>query len=267
VDLVKRLPKRKPVTMRVARAQKIIGVAVPSKEISGIFRKLGFRFTQKKSDFVVTPPSYRFDIEIEEDLIEEVARVHGFERIPAHPPRAPAKMRAQPEARRSLHELRERVAACDYQETINFAFVAPAWEADFAGEGAGAGAPAPIRLLNPIASQASVMRTSLFGSLVDVLKKNHFRKIERIRVFEIGRVYLRDAAAADGPLQVAGLRQPVRVGGAAFGPALDEQWGSAARAVDFYDVKADLEAICAPRRLRLESAPHAALHPGARREC
>jgi phenylalanyl-tRNA synthetase beta chain len=106
------------------------------------------------------------------------------------------------------------------------------------------------------------MRTTLIGSLVDVLKKNHFRKVERIRVFEIGRVYLRDAAAADGPLQVAGLRQPVRVGGAAFGPALDEQWGSAARAVDFYDVKADLEAVCAPRRLRLESAPHPALHPG-----
>jgi phenylalanyl-tRNA synthetase beta chain len=86
--------------------------------------------------------------------------------------------------------------------------------------------------------------------------------MERIRVFEIARVYLRDAAAPDGALQVAGLRQPVRVGGAAFGPALDGQWGSPVRAVDFYDVKADLEAICAPRRLRLESAPHAALHPG-----
>ena len=81
-------------------------------------------------------------------------------------------------------------------------------------------------------------------------------------MFEVGRVYLRDAAAADGPLQVAGLRQPMRVGGAAFGPALDEQWGSAARAVDFFDVKADLEAVCAPRRLRFEAAPHPALHPG-----
>jgi len=256
VDLVKRLPRRKPVAMRVARAQKIIGVAVTPEEISRVFRNLGFEVTQKKSEFVVNPPSYRFDLEIEEDLIEEVARVHGFERIPALPPRAPAMMRARPEARRTLHELRERIAACDYQETINFAFVEPAWEADFAG------AAKPVRLLNPIASQASVMRTSLIGSLVDVLKKNHFRKIERIRVFEIGRVYLRDPAVVDGPLVVAGLRQPVRVGGAAFGPALDEQWGSPARAVDFYDVKADLEAICAPRRLRLESAPHPALHPG-----
>jgi len=256
IDLVKRVPKRKPVKMRVARAQKIIGIAVPSKEISGIFRKLGFEFTHKKSEFVVIPPSYRFDLEIEEDLVEEVARVHGFDNIPAHPPRALAKMRAQPEARRSLHELRERIAACDYQETVNFAFVEPVWEADFAGESD------PIRLLNPIASQASVMRSSLIGSLVANIRSNHARKLGRIRVFEVGRVYLRDAAAADGPLSVAGLRQPVRVGGAAFGPALDEQWASPLHPVDFYDVKADLEAICAPHRLRLEAAAHPALHPG-----
>jgi phenylalanyl-tRNA synthetase beta chain len=256
VDLVKKLPKRKPVSMRVARAQKVIGVPIPEREMGVVFRRLGFDFKKKGGSFVVSPPSYRFDLEIEEDLIEEVARVHGFDNIPALPPRAPAQMRARDEARRSLHEVRERVAACDYQETVNFAFVEPAWEADLAGESN------PVRLLNPIASQASVMRTTLMGSLVDVLKKNHFRKLERIRVFEIARVYLRDAAAADGPLSVAGLRQPIRVAGAAFGPALEEQWAGPARAVDFFDVKADLEAICAPRALRFEAAAHPALHPG-----
>src|SRR4029079_1895010 len=220
------------------------------------FRSLGFKFTHKKGEFTVNPPSYRFDLAIEEDLIEEVARVHGFDKIPAVPPRAAAQMRARPEAERSLHDLRERIAASDYQETVNFAFVEPAWEADFAGE------QNPLRLLNPIASQASVMRTTLIGSLVDVLKKNHFRKVERIRVFEIARVYLHDPTAADGPLAVAGLRQPMRVAGAAFGPALAEQWGSAARGVDYFDVKADLEAICAPCRLRFEAAPLPALHPG-----
>ena len=256
VDLVKRLPKRKPVRMRVARAQKVIGMPIPEREMASVFRRLGFNFKNKGKVFVVTPPSYRFDIEIEEDLIEEVARVHGFDRIPAQPPRAPARMRIRPEAQRSLHAVRERVAACDYQETINFAFVEPAWEADLAGEAN------PIRLLNPIASQASVMRTTLLGSLVANLRSNHARKLGRIRVFEVGRVYLRDPAAADGPLSVAGLRQPVRVAGAAFGPAFEEQWASPARAVDFFDVKADLEAICAPRRLRFESAAHPALHPG-----
>ena len=256
VDLVKRLPKRKPVAMRVARAQKVIGMPIPEREMVSIFKRLGFVQKKKSKTLVVSPPSYRFDLEIEEDLIEEVARVHGFERIPAHPPRAPAMMHARPEERRSLHELRERVTACDYQEVINFAFVEPAWEADFAGEAD------PVRLLNPIASQVSVMRTTLLGSLVDVLRRNHFRKISRIRVFEVGRVYLRDPAAADGPLAVAGLRQPVRIGAAAFGPALEEQWGTPARGVDFFDLKADLEAICAPRALRLEAAAHPALHPG-----
>jgi phenylalanyl-tRNA synthetase beta chain len=257
VDLVKRLPKRKPVAMRAARAQKIIGMPIAEREMAAVFRRLGFAFKNKNKSFVVNPPTYRFDIEIEEDLVEEVARVHGFDRIPAQPPRAPAQMRAQPEARRSLHELRERVAACDYQETINFAFVEPVWEADLAGEAN------PVRLLNPIASQASVMRTTLMGSLIGNVRANHARKLPRIRVFEVGRVYLRDAAALDGPLQVAGLRQPVRVGGAAFGPALEEQWGAQpARGVDFYDVKADLEAVCAPRALRVEAATHPALHPG-----
>jgi phenylalanyl-tRNA synthetase beta chain len=256
VDLVKRLPKRKPVRLRVARAQKILGIEVELKEVESIFKRLGFSYRKAKGSFTVNPPSYRFDIGIEEDLIEEVARVHGFENIPAHPPRAPAKMHAQAEARRTLHEVRERVAACDYQETINFAFVEPAWEADFAAEAR------PIRLLNPIASQASVMRSTLIGSLVANIRANHARKLPRIRVFEVGRVYLRDPSAADGALAVAGLRQPMRVGGAAYGPALDEQWASPTRAVDFYDVKADLEAICAPRALRFESAPHPALHPG-----
>jgi phenylalanyl-tRNA synthetase beta chain len=256
VDLVKRLPRRKPVAMRVARAQKVLGFKVALKEVESIFRRLGFACRKAKGRVTVDPPSHRFDIAIEEDLIEEVARVHGFERIPAVPPRVPAQMRARPEARRSLHELRERIAACDYQETINFAFVEPAWEADLAGEAN------PVRLLNPIASQASVMRTTLMGSLLANVRANHARKVERIRVFEVGRVYLRDPAAPDGPLAVAGLRQPVRVGGAAFGPSVDEQWGVPARAVDFYDVKADLEAICAPRALRLEAAAHPALHPG-----
>ena len=256
VDLVKRLPKRKPVRMRVARARKVLGIEIAAKEIDSIFRRLNFSYKKKKNEYTVSPPSFRFDLEIEEDLIEEVARLHGFDNIPAHPPRAQALMHARPEAKRSLHALRERVAACDYQETINFSFVEPGWEADLAGEAN------PIRLLNPIASQASVMRSTLFGSLLANLRYNHARKLPRIRAFEIGRVYLRDAVAADGPLSVAGLRQPMRVAGAAFGPALDEQWGAPARAVDFFDVKADLVAICAPRRLRFEAAAHPALHPG-----
>jgi phenylalanyl-tRNA synthetase beta chain len=254
-DLVARLPERKPVPMRIARAQKVIGVAVAQDEMAAVFDKLGLPFEREKDRFIVKPPSFRFDLEIEEDLIEEVARIHGFERIAAHPPLAPARMLPEPERRRSPHALRERLAAAGYREVINFSFVEPAWEADLAG------APDPIRLLNPIASQLSVMRSSLIGGLVDVVRKNHQRKVPRIRVFEVGRVFYRDPHVEDGPLSVRGVGQPLRIAAAAYGPALEQQWEGAERMVDFFDVKADLEALSAPLELRFEPAVHPALHP------
>jgi phenylalanyl-tRNA synthetase beta chain len=261
VDKVARLPQRKPVRMRAARAQKIIGMPLAAKEIASVFSRLDFKHKKAGDVFTVTPPSYRFDIGIEEDLIEEVARIHGFERIAAQPPRAAAVMQPAPEGRRSLHALRERLAAREYLEVINFSFVEPQWENDF-GKSDSPGEAAPIRLLNPIASQQSVMRTTLIGSLIEVIQKNHSRKVPRIRVFEVGRVFLRDPSFADGPLAVQGVRQPTRIAAAAFGPALAPDWGAPERAVDFFDVKGDLEALAAPLALRFEPAQHPAFHPG-----
>jgi phenylalanyl-tRNA synthetase beta chain len=255
VDVIKRLPKRKPVRMRVARAQKVIGMPIAEKEMAQAFARLRLRCRRQRGTFTVTPPSYRFDLEIEEDLIEEVARVHGFERIPALPPLAAARMTAPPETRRPVHVLRERLAGRDYQEVITFSFVEPQWEADLAGE------PNPIRLLNPIASPLSVMRSTLLGGLLANVRYNAARKLTRIRVFELGRVFRRDAGVADGPLEVAGVRQPLRIAAAACGPALEEQWGSPARRVDLFDLKSDLEALAAPRILRYEAAQHPAFHP------
>ena len=255
-DVIARLPHRTPVRMRIGRAQLVIGIPVAAAEMEAIFRRLGFAVARDAEAFVATPPSYRFDIAIEEDLIEEVARVHGFDRIPANPPVAPAQMRAEPEARRSLHHLRARLAERGYQEVINFSFVDAAWEADFAGNAG------PIRLLNPIASHLAVMRTTLAGGLVAVARTNLNRKLERVRAFEVGRAYLRDPHAQAGEFAVAGVRQPMRVAGIASGPAAEEQWGVATRAVDFFDVKGDVEALLAPLVARFESAVHPALHPG-----
>ena len=259
-DLVARLPARKPVMMRVNRAHKVIGVPVPADEIADIFHRLGLgaarEGTAANELFVVTPPSFRFDIEIEEDLIEEVARVHGFERIPAHPPTAPAIMRAEPERYRTLHSVRQQLAASDYNEVINFSFVDEAWEADFAGNAE------PIRLLNPIASQLAVMRSSLIGSLVANVRHNLNRKVSRVRVFEVGRAYLRDASVKDGDRDVAGVRQPTRIAAIAYGPVLDEQWGVRERNVDFFDVKGDVEALLATQHVRFTPEVHPALHPG-----
>ena len=254
-DLVARLPERKPVRMRVARAQKIIGMPLPAEEMQKCFERLTLPVERDGDAFVVQPPSYRFDLAIEEDLVEEVARLYGYERITAHPPRPAATFPKLPEER-SLHDLRARLAAADYHEVINFSFVEPQWELDFAGDAN------PVRLLNPIASHQSVMRTTLIGSLAANLQYNQARKVERIRVFEVGRVFIRDPQATDGPLAVAGLRQPMRIGAAAYGPALEEQWGAEARPVDFYDVKADLEALIAPLEARYERAEHPAFHPG-----
>jgi phenylalanyl-tRNA synthetase beta chain len=257
-DLVARLPPRKPVRMRVARARKVIGLPLTEKEMGRVFKRLRLPFRHKAGRFTVEPPSYRFDLEIEEDLIEEVARVHGFDRLPARPPLAPAAMAAAPESRRSLHALRELLAACDYQEVVTFSFVEPQWEADLAGEAN------PVRLLNPIASQLSVMRTSLLGGLIATVRYNAdaARKQSRIRVFEVGRVFLRDPQLKDGPLEVAGLRQPMRIAAVACGAALEEQWGSATRGVDFFDVKADVESLLAPRVPTFEAAEYPAFHPG-----
>ncbi|MGH8631101.1 MAG: phenylalanine--tRNA ligase subunit beta, partial [Burkholderiales bacterium] len=255
-DTVATLPQRKPVRMRIDRARKVIGVPLSAEEIADIFARLSLPFERQAEALRVTPPSYRFDLEIEEDLIEEVARVYGFERIPVHPPRVPAVMSGQTELRQSLHALRERLAAGDYQEVINFSFVEPQWEADFADE------QAPLRLLNPIASQLAVMRTSLIGSLIANIRYNLARKQPRIRVFEVGRVFLRDTAVVDGPLTVAGLRQPMRVAAAAYGAAFESRWGEREQPVDFFDVKGDLEALLAPNQPRFEAGKHPAFHPG-----
>ncbi|SSW69358.1 phenylalanine--tRNA ligase subunit beta [Achromobacter agilis] len=257
-DQIVNLPKRLPVRMRLARCHRVLGVPVTQAEVARIFGSLGLAFTVEGDDFIVTPPSYRFDLELEEDLIEEVARIYGFENIPAVPPMARAKMFSQPEIRRGAHALRRLTAAQDYQEVVNYSFVEADWERDYAGN------DNPVRLVNPIASHLSVMRSSLIGGLVANIRHNANRKQSRVRLFELGRVFMRDASAQDGPLEVAGVRQPLKLAGAAWGPAVEDQWGATARQVDFYDVKMDVEALFGARgrRLRFEAAAHPALHPG-----
>lgn len=252
------LPSRNPVRMRLSRCHRVLGVPVTQVEVAKIFTNLGLSFTVQNDDFIVEPPSYRFDLEIEEDLIEEVARIYGFERIPSLPPVARADMFSTPEVQLNPHRLRRLAAAQDYQEVVNYSFVEADWERDYAGN------TDPVKLLNPIASQMSVMRSSLIASLVANIRHNANRKQSRVRVFELGRVFMRDATVQDGPLEVIGVHQPMRLSGAAWGAALEEQWGAPARAVDFYDVKCDVEALFGNRaaQLRFEAAAHPALHPG-----
>ena len=255
-DQVLNVPERKPVTLRVARAAKVIGMPVTQAQCEGVMQRLGLQFTAAPGLLTVAPPSWRFDLQIEEDLIEEVVRVLGYQILPNTPPLAPVTARPRSEASRSLGSLRRSLAALDYQETINFSFVEERGELELAGNAD------PIRVLNPIASPLAVMRSSLLGSLVGVLRFNLARKAARVRVFESGRVYMRAADAADGPLSVAGVLQPMRLAGLAYGSAEAMQWGVDERPVDFFDVKGDIEALLAPRVARFVLAEHPAMHPG-----
>ena len=255
-DQAIRLPQPKPVALRVARAAKVIGMPISAAQCAEVFTRLELPFTESDGVLRVTPPSWRFDLAIEEDLIEEVARVIGYDQLPNTPPLAPVTPRVRTEAERSAFAVRRALAALDYQETINFSFVEARWEHELHGNAD------PIQVLNPIAASLSVMRSSLIGSLVQVLRHNLARKAPRVRVFELGRVAWRDAGVTDGPLSVAGINQPMRVAGLAYGPVDNTQWGAKERAVDFFDLKGDLEALLAPRRPVFVPAEHPAMHPG-----
>jgi phenylalanyl-tRNA synthetase beta chain len=255
-DQVLGLPEMNPVPMRLSRAEKIIGIKLDVKEVEDIFARLNFKVQRTGDLFHVTAPSYRFDISIEEDLIEEVARCHGFEHIPANAPVAANVMLEASELSRPGSVLADRLMEADYQEVLNFSFVDRDWEADFAGNAD------PIKVVNPIASQLAVMRSNLIASLVANVRYNLNRKATRIRVFEQAKVYLRDASIRDGELAVAGIFQPTKIAALAYGPALEEQWGVPNRQIDFFDVKRDLENLLQPQVARFERAEHPALHPG-----
>ena len=255
-DVQVNLPIAVPVSLRVARAAKVIGMPLTQVQCVDALTRLGLPVSQAEGLVTVTPPSYRFDLQIEEDLIEEVARMVGYNNLPNTPPLAPITAKIRDEAQRSPFAVRRALAALGYQETINFSFVEERWEHELAGN------PNPIKLLNPIASQLSVMRSSLVGSLLQVLKFNLDRKAERVRVFELGRVFLRNPAVQNTDTTVEGFNQPMRVAGLATGSAEALQWGRKEQGVDFFDVKGDVQALLAPAKPVFLPAEHPAMHPG-----
>jgi phenylalanyl-tRNA synthetase beta chain len=263
IDIVTGLPERRPVTMRIARAQRIIGAPISAGDIERSFNRLGLAFTQNETSFTVTPPSFRFDINIEEDLIEEVVRLWGFNNLPQRPPVATALLQTSPEAILNIYALKRAVAARDYQEVVNFSFVGSSLNSELAESSLSRSNV--IRLQNPIAAHLDVMRSTLWASLIDNLKTNLNRKATRVRLFEVGRVFARDSAAVSGPLAVKGVYQPKKLAMLAYGEQVAEQWGVPNRIVDFFDVKADLESLFGRSLPHLDvvaTQAHEALHPG-----
>jgi phenylalanyl-tRNA synthetase beta chain len=242
-----KLPHRDPIRLRVERTRRVLGIDLGEAGIAELFHRLQFGFCVAEGIFQVKPPTYRFDLAIEEDLIEELARIHGYNHIPAAFPWMKLGMLPAPEISRPLAQLREIMTARDYQEDINYAFVDASWEWELAGN------KAPVALKNPLSNQLAVMRSSLIGGLISNLQFNLNRKQSRVRLFEIADCFEKNGEVYAQHEKLAGL---------CYGDAMAEQWGARPRPVDFYDVKADVEALFWPTAIEVETAPHPALHPG-----
>jgi phenylalanyl-tRNA synthetase beta chain len=239
------------VRFRPERARRVIGVTIADAGISDILRRLGMQVEEGAPEWRVTPPSWRFDVTIEEDLIEEVARVHGFDRIPETDPATPLAIPAIAETRVTPETVADLLVQRGYHEAITYSFVDPQLQAVLCP-----GEPT-LRLANPISADLAEMRVSLWPGLVRALGENQRRQQPRVRLFELGRKF----QVADGTLHEI----PV-LAGIAAGAALPEQWGAAAAEVDFFDVRADVDAVLratgAASEFSFEPGSHPALHPG-----
>ena len=247
--LAEHLPQPQAVALRRARLARVLGITVGDAEVERILRALGMQVSATAEGWAVVPPTRRFDIAIEEDLIEEVARIHGYDSIPTTTPAGQIRLAAPPEGRVADAVLRRQLTGRDYLEAINYAFVdgdlLAAWQLQ---EGA-------VALANPLSGELGVMRTSLLPGLVAALGRNRARQQPRVRLFELGRVFHLTAGA---PLETP------RIAAVACGRQAAEQWTADDREVDFYDLKADVEALLALADATAEFRPDASPfgHPG-----
>lgn len=244
-EAIGELPQRLPIALREQSVERLLGIRLPPATITDLLRKLGLRIEAAGDGWNVVAPSFRFDLTIEADLIEEIARIYGYDNIPAQPPLAELLMLPRPESRRTIDAVADLLCARDYQEIVSYSFVDAELQRDLSGQPG-------IALANPIASQMSVMRSSLLPGLLQAASFNLDRQQDRLRLFEIGRCF-------EGAPEQA--QQPWRVGGLCIGSSMAEQWGAVARPVDFYDVKGDIEALFGSV-LRFEAFSHPAAHPG-----
>ena len=264
------LPKRAAIALRRSRVARVLGITLDNIQIAALLQRLQLDFVANSplpnpppqagegaiaasarhlsdDDFSVIPPSFRFDLSIEADLIEELARLHGYDNIPALAPQAVLTMLPHSELQRPLARIQQILITRDYQEIVSYAFVEEQLEHDLCGN------DQAVALQNPIASNMALMRSSLIVGLVGALRYNLNRKQARVRLFEVGACFAREHD---------GYTQSQRLSCLAYGAALPEQWGAATKPVDFYDMKADAEALFAPQPLRFVAATHPAMHPG-----
>ena len=250
-SLPRHVPKRASVTLRRRRLTQLLAQELPVSKTQGILTRLGMRVSKRGDGWRVTPPSHRFDIEREEDLVEEVARVYGFENLPSQMPRISMGSRFASENHIPAERFKAVLVDRDYQEVITYSFVDPALQRLLEP------ATEPMILRNPISADMAAMRISLWPGLLQAVVYNRNRQQSRLRLFELGRCFVGTGK---------NFVQELMLGGALTGPVLPEQWGSKPRAVDFYDAKGDLEALLQVTggrdEFQLQPGQHPALHSG-----
>jgi phenylalanyl-tRNA synthetase beta chain len=252
VDSVeKHLPERTPITLRSSRLSHLLGIQISDAEVVKILESLQFEVTAIEGGWSVNSPSHRFDMHYEVDLIEEVARIHGYDSIPETTLSAQSPLETVTESRIELERAAATLIARDYQEVVTYSFIDAEANTKFTG------VESPLVLSNPISSDLSVMRASLWPGLVTVASANIARQQDRVRVFEASRSY-------HGTLE--NHHEVVRIAGLLTGAVAPEQWGAKSESVDFFDIKADVEAVLALAsdgpNVRFVPTEHPALQPG-----
>ena len=227
------LPERPPISLRRDRIRRVLGIGIPDAEVVRILTALDLEVAVAPDGWRATPPSRRFDLACEEDLIEELARIHGYDRIPSRLPAGSPPEPRSDEARLPASDLRAQLAARGYHEAVCYAFTDVQRLRDWHDDSG------VVMLSNPLSAELGAMRTSLLPGLVDVLIRNRRRQQPRVRLFEIGRVFHASAEPGAAPIEVE------RIAAVACGPAVAEQWGEQGRPVDFHDIKGDLESVLA----------------------
>lgn len=258
----KKLPSNQVITLRANRIGLLLGVDIEDKQVDAILARLGFsaeRVTLKTgAGWKVSAPSYRFDINIEADLIEEVGRVFGYNKLPIRTPKASLTMLPNEEERLPLNRLKDRLVARGYHEAITYSFVDADFQRDLDPS------KEPIGLANPLSSEMSVMRTTLWGGLLRALAYNLNRQQSRVRLFEAGLTFTRPPNQA--ALKLQEIKQIPHLAGVACGARQGENWANGTEPLDFYDVKGDLEALLAmtaeEHSFSFVAGQHPALHPG-----
>lgn len=248
------IPTETLVNLRQSRLSRVLGVDVDPSQVTDILVRLGMKVTFSEDAWSATVPAYRFDISIEEDLIEEVARVYGYNSIPEVSPTARLKMSTHREQNLTLGRLKQTLVEREYQEAITYSFVDPKAQKALFPDVDG------LVLPHPISSDMSVMRVSLWTGLLQSVSNNQKRQQSRVRLFETGLRFVPDTN------EQTGVRQETVVGGVITGNRHNEHWDIDDQSVDFYDVKADVEALLQAtsneKTYRFEAASHSALHPG-----